>query len=115
MITSSNSLSTHSSNIKTSTSSFASPSPSILTSSSNTITSTNEIQKTDEPLSLSSSSYILDDTLRSRTNSVEVAFSEASKGAGLSQVTNKALEQQSDLLSNVSDKLKYILKNETTK
>jgi len=114
MIESSNNFSTYSSNIQTSTSSFSSPSPSNLTSSSNTTILTKEIQKSNENVSLRSSSYILDDNLRARTNSVEVAFSEASKGAGLSQVTNKALMQQSDLLTNVSDRLKYILKNETS-
>jgi flagellin len=113
MIASSNSLSLHSSNIPTSTSNLSSSTTSTDASSSTTI-STNEIQKKSDSLSLSSSSYILDDSLRVRTNSVEIAYSEASKGAALSEVTNKALDYQSKLLSNVSDKLQYILKNETT-
>ena len=107
MITSSNSLSLHSSNINTSTSN-------VISSTLNTTTSTNEIQESAESISLSSLSYILDDSLKVRTNSVEIAFSEATKGAALSEVTNMALDQQSKLLSNVSDKLQYILKNETT-
>ena len=108
MITSSSSnISTTSSNINISTSHITS-------STSNTSTSTNEIQKSDESVSLSSLSYVLDDSLRVRTNSVEIAFSEATKGAALSQITNIALGHQSDLLSNVSDKLEYMLKNETT-
>jgi len=111
MITSSNSSNLNLSNIQTSTSTLTS-----FTSTNTTVTttSTNEIQKNDDSLSLSSLSYILDDNLRVRTNSVEIAFSEASKGAALSQVTNKALDHQSELLSNVSDRLNYILKNETT-
>jgi len=111
MITSSNSLSLHSSNIQTSTSNLTS---STSNNTTLTTTSTNEIQKSDESLSLSSLSYILDDNLRVRTNSVEIAFSEASKGAALAQVTNMALDQQSKILSNVSDRLNYILNNETT-
>lgn len=111
MITSSNSLSLNSSNIQTSTSSLTS---STSNNATLTTTSTNEIQKSDDELSLNSTSYILDDNLRVRTNSVEIAFNEASKGAALAQITNTALDKQSDLLSNVSDKLNYILKNETT-
>jgi len=111
MITSTNSLSLNSSNIQTSTSSLTS---STSHNATLTTTSTNEIQKSDDRLSLGSSSYILDDNLRVRTNSVEIAFSEASKGAALAQVTNMSLDHQSKLLSNVSDRLNYILKNETT-
>jgi len=111
MITSSNSSSLNSSNIQTSTSSLTS---STSHNATLTTTSTNEIQKSDDRLSLGSSSYILDDNLRVRTNSVEIAFSEASKGAALAQVTNMSLDHQSKLLSNVSDRLNYILKNETT-
>lgn len=107
MITSTSNLSLHSSNIETSTSNVTS-------ATLNTTTSTNEIQKSADSLSLRSLSYILDDNLRVRTNSVEIAYSEASKGAALSEITNKALDYQSKLLSNVSDKLKYIIENETT-
>ena len=108
MIANSSSLSPYTSNIQTSTSHLTSTTPSTDTSSSN------EIQKNNDSLSLNRLSYVLDDNLRVRTNSVEIAYSEASKGAALSEITNNALGHQNNLLTNVSDKLKYILKNETT-
>lgn len=108
MITNSNNnLGLYSSNIPTSTTDLTS-------STSNTTVSSNEVEESADSISLNNLSYILDDNLRVRTNSVEIAYSEASKGAALSEITNKALGFQSDILSNVSDRLKYILKNGTT-
>ena len=107
MITSTTNSSLNTSNIPTSTSN-------ITATISNTESTINAIEQDDESISFGSSSYILDDNLRVRNNSVEIAFSEATKGTALSQIADKALDHQSKLLSNVSDKLKYILKNETT-
>jgi len=83
-----------------------------LTPTVNTASKSKEIQSNSP--SLNNLAYIIDEDLKVRTNSVELAFKEASNGAALSQVTNLALVQQNDILTNISDKLKYILKNETS-
>jgi flagellin-like hook-associated protein FlgL len=86
-----------------------------LISSKSTVIQNNEVQETStQNPSIQNLAYVIDKDLQVRVSSVQTAFKEASSGAALSQITNVALDQQSQILSSVSDKLKYILTNETS-
>ncbi len=88
------------------------------TNSSNLNSTQNAALKVEEKVyqdnRLESLSYTLDENLQTRVDSVKLSFNEATKGATLSQITNVALEQQNDILTTISDKLKYMISNSTT-
>ncbi|MCK5111810.1 MAG: hypothetical protein KAQ94_09850 [Arcobacteraceae bacterium] len=63
---------------------------------------------------INSSAFFVDVSFSERIDSVSTAFSAANLGVGYSQVTNKSLSYQNDLLESVKNKLILAQKNTTT-
>ncbi len=81
---------------------------------SNTITNSTNSSETSTTNLDNSLSYSFDSSLKTRAESIELAYSIASEGVVFSQYTSVALTQQYDILEDIKNKLTHITTNDTT-